>query len=158
MFCTKRRCPDIPVEPICGSDMRSYQNKCNLREAICSTGQHVSQLHDGMCKSEWHWVWCTFDWLSGGMPCGSCGLYEFWGISRASACRVKNRRQKLRGMAEIWPLFQVIIENSNERWGKICHHSSHYCWTSHQVRRILLGQHIWKVASYIYIVLRPALI
>lgn len=70
----------------------------------------------------------------------------------------KKNRKKLRGMAEIWPLFQVIIENSNERWGKICHHSSHYCWTSHQVRRILLGQHIWKVASYVYIVLRLALI
>lgn len=48
-LCPTRRCPDIPVEPICGTDMRTYKNLCKLRESSCKNGKSIKIAYVGRC-------------------------------------------------------------------------------------------------------------
>jgi len=52
--CCQRDCPSIctsEYKPVCGSDGKTYINKCELEIATCTSGGKIKLLHDGECQN-----------------------------------------------------------------------------------------------------------
>ena len=47
--CVCPDCSDVSLDPVCGSDQRTYKSECNLMRVVCRYGRHISVVQKGRC-------------------------------------------------------------------------------------------------------------
>ena len=47
--CVCPDCSDVSLDPVCGSDQRTYRSECHLMRVVCRYGRRISVVQNGIC-------------------------------------------------------------------------------------------------------------